>query len=77
MGVDIWSRLYQNQFTQTFAFDSYSSLDLDSVDSGILSTLYPLLGKQNDWDFIICSQNLLIPLILILVIFLFRSFFGG
>ena len=58
MGVDIWFRLYPNSFKKAFAFDSYSALDLDSVDNGIISALYPLIEKQkwNEWDFIICKN---------------------
>lgn len=55
MGVDIWARLYPNVFAKAHSFDSFSSLDLDSVDNGVISALYPLLENQSEWDFIICK----------------------
>jgi len=57
MGVDIWTRLYPNSFEKAFPFDSYSALDLDSVDTGIISALNPLLEHQNEWDLIICKYS--------------------
>ena len=58
MGVDIWHRLYPNYFKKAYPFDSYSALDLDSVDSGIVAQLFPLLDQPNEWDFIICKKFL-------------------
>lgn len=54
MGVDIWTRLYPHLFTEAHSFDSFSALDLDSVDNGVKSALYPLLENKTEWNLIIC-----------------------
>lgn len=55
MGDDTWVNLFPDTFDdpdRTFDSDSFKMLDLDSVDNGILSHLWPLMEEQGkeDWE---------------------------
>ncbi|CAH0479237.1 unnamed protein product [Peronospora belbahrii] len=52
MGDDTWNTLYKNEFTRTFAFDSFNVKDLHSVDRGVTTHLFTELYMP-DWDFLI------------------------
>lgn len=53
MGADIWARIFPDSFYKSFAFDSYSSLDLDSVDRSVTKTLNQYIDDDS-WDLMIC-----------------------
>lgn len=55
MGDDTWVNLFPQVFNhpdRTFDSDSFKMLDLDSVDNGIISHLWPLMeeDKDKDWE---------------------------
>ena len=55
MGDDTWAALFPSQFTISLPFDSFNTLDLHSVDDGIISNLWQhYLQKDGpgkvDWD---------------------------
>ncbi|CAO3654015.1 unnamed protein product [Mucor hiemalis] len=53
MGDDTWVNLFPETFDnpeRTFDSDSFKMLDLDSVDDGIISHLWPLMEGEKDWE---------------------------
>lgn len=52
MGDDTWVNLYPDRFHRSFAFPSFNTWDLDTVDNGIKRHLIPEIQKK-DWDVII------------------------
>lgn len=53
MGDDTWVNLFPEIFDdpeQTFDSDSFKMLDLDSVDNGIISHLWPLMEGDKEWE---------------------------
>lgn len=53
MGDDTWEGLYNTQFTRKYAFDSFNVKDLDTVDHGVVSNLFPELARYREWDLLI------------------------
>ncbi|KAF5301332.1 hypothetical protein FQA39_LY10730 [Lamprigera yunnana] len=52
MGDDTWTSLYPNRFKRSYPFPSFNVFDLDTVDDGVTSNLFPEL-KNKDWDLLI------------------------
>lgn len=52
MGDDTWTGLYPNRFIRSYDYPSFNVFDLDTVDAGVKSHLFPELSKT-DWDFLI------------------------
>lgn len=52
MGDDTWVGLYPNRFTRSYPFPSFDVRDLDTVDIGVVTNLYPEL-KKNDFSLLI------------------------
>lgn len=50
----MWGRLFPSMLSEIHAFDSYNSLDLDSVDEGITNKLYKYL-EEDSWHHLICT----------------------
>lgn len=53
MGDDTWVNLFPETFDdpeRTFDSDSFKMLDLDSVDNGIISHLWPLMEGDTEWE---------------------------
>nr|CCA20198.1 GPI ethanolamine phosphate transferase putative [Albugo laibachii Nc14] len=53
MGDNTWEGLYNTQFTRKYAFDSFNVKDLDTVDRGVVSNLFPELARYREWDLLI------------------------
>lgn len=54
MGADMWGRLFPTLLSEIHAFDSYNSLDLDSVDEGVTQKLHQYL-EEDSWHHLICT----------------------
>ncbi|KAF7286911.1 hypothetical protein GWI33_003178 [Rhynchophorus ferrugineus] len=52
MGDDTWASLYPNRFLRNYPFPSFDVWDLDTVDSGVKTSVFPELEK-NDWNLLI------------------------
>lgn len=52
MGDDTWMGLYPNRFLRHYAFASFNTWDLDTVDKGVRKHLIPEVEKT-DWDVLI------------------------
>jgi phosphatidylinositol glycan class O len=52
IGDDTWDGLYPNRFLRKYPYPSFDVWDLDTVDAGVNTHLYPELGKT-DWTFLI------------------------
>ncbi|XP_076257913.1 phosphatidylinositol glycan anchor biosynthesis class O [Rhynchophorus ferrugineus] len=52
MGDDTWASLYPNRFLRNYPFPSFDVWDLDTVDSGVKTSIFPELEK-NDWNLLI------------------------
>uniref|UniRef100_A0A8D9ABB3 GPI ethanolamine phosphate transferase 3 n=1 Tax=Cacopsylla melanoneura TaxID=428564 RepID=A0A8D9ABB3_9HEMI len=52
MGDDTWTGLYPKQFLRQYAFPSFNTWDLDTVDKGVRKHLIPEVEKK-DWDLLI------------------------
>ena len=52
IGDDTWDGLYPNRFLRKYPYPSFDVWDLDTVDYGVNSHIYPEL-EQKDWDFLI------------------------
>ena len=55
MGDDTWTKLFPTQFSEnmTFPYESFNVWDLDTLDNGVLTHLYPLVEKKDEWDVLI------------------------
>lgn len=52
MGDDTWTSLYPNRFVRNFPYPSFDVWDLDTVDNGVRTNLFPEL-KKRDWKMLI------------------------
>lgn len=52
MGDDTWTSLFPNRFLRHYAFPSFNTWDLDTVDRGVKKHLIPEVMKK-DWDLLI------------------------
>ncbi|RZC40659.1 GPI ethanolamine phosphate transferase 3, partial [Asbolus verrucosus] len=52
IGDDTWDGLYPNRFLRKYPYPSFDVWDLDTVDNGVMTHLYPELN-QTDWSFLI------------------------
>jgi len=52
MGDDTWSKLFPEEMTKQFPYESFNVKDLDTLDNGVISHLFPEL-KKNDWDVLV------------------------
>ena len=54
LGDDTWEQLYPKHFNISLPFDSFNTLDLDTVDDGINRHLWPLLEEHEGmWDLVV------------------------
>jgi len=56
MGDDTWTSLFPDQFVEnmTFPYESFNVWDLDTVDNGVLTHLFPCIEKRGEeWDVLI------------------------
>jgi phosphatidylinositol glycan class O len=55
MGDDTWTKLFPHQFAEnmTFPYESFNVWDLDTLDNGVLTHLFPLVEKSGEWDVLI------------------------
>lgn len=52
MGDDTWNGLYPNRFKRNFPYPSFNVWDLETVDDGVRTNLFPEL-KKSDWNLLI------------------------
>ncbi|XP_057773853.1 uncharacterized protein LOC130993117 isoform X2 [Salvia miltiorrhiza] len=52
MGDDTWVQLFPDHFATSYPFPSFNVKDLDTVDNGCITNLFPALYKE-DWDVLI------------------------
>ncbi|XP_051126455.1 uncharacterized protein LOC127248244 isoform X2 [Andrographis paniculata] len=52
MGDDTWVQLFPHHFTESYPFPSFNVKDLDTVDNGCITNLFPTLHEGN-WDVLI------------------------
>ncbi|KAK6116828.1 hypothetical protein DH2020_049458 [Rehmannia glutinosa] len=52
MGDDTWSQLFPHHFITSYPFPSFNVKDLDTVDNGCITNLFPTLYEE-DWDVLI------------------------
>lgn len=52
LGDDTWTQLYSGRFRRMFAFPSFNTRDLHTVDDGVLRHLLPEF-RAGDWDILI------------------------
>ncbi|KAL3835129.1 hypothetical protein ACJIZ3_009865 [Penstemon smallii] len=52
MGDDTWVQLFPHHFTTSYPFPSFNVKDLDTVDNGCITNLFPTLYK-GDWDVLV------------------------
>ncbi|XP_057776825.1 uncharacterized protein LOC130995522 [Salvia miltiorrhiza] len=52
MGDDTWVQLFPDHFATSYPFPSFNVKDLDTVDNGCITNLFPTLYKE-DWDVLI------------------------
>lgn len=52
MGDDTWVQLFPHHFTKSYPFPSFNVKDLDTVDNGCITNLFPALHEE-DWDVLI------------------------
>ena len=56
MGDDTWNTIYADAFAEDmrFPYDSFNVEDLDTVDTGVITHLFPLMANTSaDWDVMI------------------------
>ncbi|KAL3621584.1 hypothetical protein CASFOL_036496 [Castilleja foliolosa] len=52
MGDDTWPQLFPHHFVKSYPFPSFNVKDLDTVDNGCISNLFPTLYEE-EWDVLI------------------------
>ncbi|KAL6578210.1 hypothetical protein OROMI_010538 [Orobanche minor] len=52
MGDDTWLQLFPHHFIRSYPFPSFNVKDLDTVDNGCITNLFPTLYEE-DWDVLI------------------------
>lgn len=52
MGDDTWMSLYGNYFLRNYSYDSFNVKDLDTVDNGVTTHLFPEMHTR-DWTLLI------------------------
>ncbi|KAL6504150.1 hypothetical protein OROGR_026073 [Orobanche gracilis] len=52
MGDDTWLQLFPHHFVRSYPFPSFNVKDLDTVDNGCITNLFPALYEE-DWDVLI------------------------
>ncbi|KAL9144261.1 hypothetical protein ABFS82_14G285300 [Erythranthe guttata] len=52
MGDDTWIQLFPHHFVKSYPFPSFNVKDLDTVDNGCITNLFPAL-YEDDWDVLV------------------------
>ena len=47
MGDDTWTGLYPNHFNKSFSYSSFNVKDLDTVDNGVMSHIFPQMEAKD------------------------------